>query len=161
MRIIGPTGTLLSFLPDRSSFITIGNQFSFKWFGYPDFQTVNGIPTVLLNGIDQGAESESDPYWSVGNSMVDEPFTLAVWVKPDTDFVDGNVLGKYMDGIKRPKIREWLLQFENADSVIGVVRDESLGGGYKLRWTGLPAKGTWWMLALTYDGSGTIVGTEV
>ncbi len=159
MHIIGLTGTLLSFPPDRAEFTTIGHQYSFKWFGNPTFQTVNGIPTVLLNGVDQGAESDSDSYWSVGNGMTDDPFTLVVWLKPATDFVDGNVFGKYM--IRGPQIREWLLQFETADSVIGVIRDESSGGGYKPRWTGLPAKGTWWMLALTYDGGGTIGGMEL
>lgn len=114
---------------------------------------------VTLNGVNQGAESDDHRYWSVGDGVTDDPLTLVVWIKPSTSLLEGTIFGKYM--ISDPEIREWLIQFETADSVIGVVRDESTGGGYKPRWIGLPAKGAWWMLALTYDGSGTIGGMEL
>lgn len=159
LSIIGPTGAQLAFPVDTGAFLTTGNEHSFTWVGSPSFSTLDGIPVVTLNGTSQGAHSNDHPYWSPGNGITDDPFTISLWVKPAIGLPEGNIFGKYM--ISGPEIREWLIQFESADAIIGVIRDESSGGGYKPRWAGLPAKDTWWMLTLTYDGSGTIEGMEI
>jgi hypothetical protein len=157
IRLIGPTGTVLAFNQRGVVFRTVQNSLVFQWVGMPSFSSVNGIPVVSLDGATQGALSPDNAYWSPGDSHNDSAFRVVVWVRPVN--WGGNLFGKYE--LSGPRGREWLLQVESSDTVIGVVRDHSTNGVIKPRWIGLPPLNQWHMLAFTYDGSKNMLGMRL
>lgn len=98
--ILGPTGVILPLGDecsrfDSDTFTTVGaTQKDFTWTEPPaDFDTPPGtqgvVPVVTLNGWwygsdDENAATPDDNYWTRGNGSSDSPFSLGLWLNPDT-----------------------------------------------------------------------------
>ena len=172
MEIIGPTGVVLPLVDlatgdfDSGTFATVGSdQLVFTWsepassFDTPP--TVQGaVPVVTFNGADEGAESDDDDFWSIGDGSADSPFSVGVWVWLDPAGSGERTIISKVDRTTGATEREWKLFVDNEqprmrlwDESTGAVRD---------RWDSTTlTDGTWVFIVGTYNGNGGHVGIDI
>jgi len=87
--------------------------------------------------------------FSFGDGTNDSPFTIAIWVRYETDGGRQTIIAKDDQGINS----EWKLQIFNDDTLRMTLFDESTGGSYTV-FSGTSISDGWHFIVVTYNGAG-------
>gem|GEM_PF-6118510 len=167
LALIGPAEGVVLPLVEPSggaTFTTVGAlAATFTWSKpLSTFDTPQGLqgsmPVVTFNGVNEWAQAPDDDYWSAGDALQDQPFSVGMWVWIDPAHSD---TARFISKAHFSSALEWTWYLTD-NGVMGVnFFDNSpsvwIGRTYT---TPLP-KGQWLNLVFTYDGSGQASGIKI
>ncbi len=161
--ILGPTGLIIPIgdseheNPVLAQVETVGEsrrKFTYSepvsaWDTPPYLMGPGRIPIVTFNGIDEDADSPADPYWSRGDGINDNPFSVGAWVNMTNLAVAQTTLSKYQGAGSR----EWLHRIMGDEKLNVIHFDENDSTKFPQRASTAPiGVGVWRLLVAAYDG---------
>ncbi|MBI4202329.1 MAG: hypothetical protein HY532_04340 [Chloroflexi bacterium] len=169
LAVLGANGVVLPLADfgnggwNSATFTTIGSQsLVFTWSKAPaNFDTPpalqGAIPVVAVNGVNEFSTSPDNDFWSRGDGVTDQPFSLGILINVSQK--------KFMAIFAKNGVggSEWQFYTQSNGLYPGlIVRDHSAGAWVGRGYNGvIPGVNEWSFWVVTYNGSRSASGVKV